>query len=168
MTIECGEVRGRALSAELCLTKEKQKEQIAILFEVYSLDPESKTVLGTIQSYRQFEGNTDETTATMRKRRLEELALIGFSLETGELVKDPPFVRLTIGEEEDQGGVPRKRVEWINNLERTLNVKNAMGESQKASFLARMKAYAASTGAPTAGGEAATEAGAVAEPWDES
>jgi hypothetical protein len=166
MAIEIGECRARALSCELCTTK-SDKEQIAIMFECYPLDMTSKQVIGTITSYRIFEGNSDETTKTLRERRLQELALIGFSLDTGELVKDPPFVRITIGEEEDQEGEVRKRVEWINALERTLNVKNAMGEGQKQSFLARMKAYAASTGAPVVAGEAAVE-GKVAEPWDES
>lgn len=168
MAIENGECRGRALSAELCTTKKGDKEQIAIMFECYPLDLDSKTVLGTIISYRLFEGNSNETTEKMRKKRLEELALIGFSLDTGSLVDDPPFVRLTIGEEEDEEGQLRKRVEWINALERTLNVKNVMGESQKASFLARMKAYAASTGAPVAGSGTPAESDSVAEPWDES
>jgi hypothetical protein len=168
MAIENGECRARALSVELCTTK-NDKEQIAILFECYPLDLESKQVLGTITSYRLFEGNSEETTEKMRKQRLGELALIGFSLDTGTLVDEPPFVRLTIDEEEDQEGTLRKRVNWINALERTLNVKNVMGENQKASFLARMKAYAASTGAPVASGSAAgAEAASVAEPWDES
>jgi hypothetical protein len=166
MSVEVGEYRARALSCELCTTK-SDKEQIAILFELYPLDLTSKQVLGTITSWRIFEGNSDETTKTLRERRLQELALIGFSLDTGELVKEPPFVRVTIGEEEDQEGELRKRVEWINALERTLNVKNAMGDGQKLAFLARMKAYAAATGAPTVAGEPATE-GKVAEPWDET
>jgi hypothetical protein len=168
MSIDNGECRARALSVELCTTK-NDKEQIAILFECYPLDSDSKTVLGTITSYRLFEGNSEDTTEKMRKKRLEELALIGFSLDTGTLVNEPPFVRLTIGEEEDQEGTLRKRVEWINSLERTLSVKNVMGEGQKASFLARMKAYASSTGAPVAAGSAdSAEAAGVAEPWDES
>lgn len=166
MAIENGEHRARALSAELCNTS-NDKEQIAILFEVFPLDLDAKNVLGTISSYRMFEGNSEETTEKMRNKRLEELALIGFSLETGSLVKDPPFVRITVGEEEDQDGKPRKRVEWINSLERSLNVKNVMGETAKASFLARMRAYAQSKGVPVVSGDTAPDQGGVAEPWDE-
>lgn len=169
MAIELGECRARALKVELAMTG-TDKEQAVILFECFPLELESKQVLGTIATFRTLEGNTPETTQKILKRRLEEFALIGFSLETGELVKDPPFVRITIGEEEDQEGELRKRVEWINALERTMSVKNVMGESQKASFLARMRAHATNTGAPVVGGAGADApvAGAVAEPWDES
>lgn len=163
MAIENGEYRARALSCELCVTS-TDKEQIAILFEVFPLDAESKSVLGTISSYRLFEGNSEETTEKMRAKRLEELNLIGFSLETGELVKDAPFVRITVGEEEDQEGNLRKRVEWINSLDRSLSVKNVMGETQKASFLARMQAYAKTKGVAVVG---ADEPAGVKEPWDE-
>jgi hypothetical protein len=166
MSIECGEHRARAISAELCKSK-NDKDQLAIMFEVYSLDPDSKQVLGTLTSYRIFEGNSEETTQKILKNRLAECALIGFSLETGSLVDDPPFVRITVGEEEDLDGELRKKVEWINSLERSLNVKNVMGESQRVSFLARMRAYAASTGAPQASAGTDDSAGSVAEPWDE-
>lgn len=165
-----GQFLGDALDIEFGKTS-TGKDQCVISFKVLDLDGKSVKML---QTYRVFEGDSEETTEKMRSMRMTELEAIGFSWDTMKLPATPKRVGLVINIEPDLQNVDRERIAFINDLSRA-RMKQVMGEGEKLAFQARMRGYAAGRPQPATSqaGDAAEPAGSALaasgapEPWED-